>query len=97
MNWELIRMIENINPFPFIHKARYEMDFGLVKSKLDDVLQECREGVEKYNVPILESGGGMSTAPVSSDFQAHLLRSEFDLLRLILPCVCLLAPGQRQS
>ena len=76
-------MIQNINLFPFMHKARYEMDFGLVKEKLDNVLQECREGVEKYNIPILESGGGMSTAPVSSDFQAHLL-PEFEGLNLFL-------------
>lgn len=76
-------MIENVNVFPFMHRARYEMDFSLVKDKIDLVLDECREKVVEHNIPILEDGGAMSTAPASFKFVPHLL-PEFEGLNNFL-------------
>jgi len=77
------KVIENLNLFPFIHRARYEMDFSSVKEVIDSALQECRIGVKENNIAILESGGGMSTAPLSAEFLPHLL-PEFDGLNNFL-------------
>jgi uncharacterized protein (TIGR02466 family) len=64
--------MKSLNPFPIIHKSKYDFKFEDLRPKVEGYLQAAKEYIEEHNLTTPEKDGGVTTVPISKGIPPHV-------------------------